>query len=131
MPASEPPQVNPAHANAQTPVIPKFHIDRTLAIPVGVQLRGQIEYGIAGGEILRGSRLPSVRELAQDLGVAHMTVVQVYKDLLALGLIVTYPGRGTFVTDAPRTDNADLGPLRRLLESTVRQAEAAGTRCGR
>ena len=78
---------------------------------MGVQLRGQIEYGIACGEIERGARLPSVRDLAHDLGVAHMTVVQVYKELLSLGLTVTQPGRGTFVADAPRP-SPDLEPLR-------------------
>ena len=60
-----------------------FVIDRRLNVPLGVQLRGQMEYGIAGGELPRGSRLPSVRELSHDLGLAHMTVAQVYKELLA------------------------------------------------
>ena len=100
-------------------------LDRTLGIPVGVQLRGQIEYGIACGEIERGARLPSVRDLAHDLGVAHMTVVQVYKELLSLGLIVTQPGRGTFVADAPRP-SPDLEPLRVLMETATRRAEEAG-----
>ena len=100
-------------------------LDRTLGIPVGVQLRGQIEYGIACGEIERGARLPSVRDLAQGLGVAHMTVVQVYKELLSLGLIVTQPGRGTFVADAPRP-SPDLEPLRQLMETATRRAEEAG-----
>ncbi len=100
-------------------------LDRTLGIPVGVQLRGQIEYGIACGEIERGARLPSVRDLAHELGVAHMTVVQVYKDLLSLGLIVTQPGRGTFVADAPRS-SPDLEPLRVLMETATRRAEEAG-----
>ena len=100
-------------------------LDRTLGIPVGVQLRGQIEYGIACGEIERGARLPSVRDLAHDLGVAHMTVVQVYKELLSLGLIVTQPGRGTFVADAPRP-SPDLEPLRFLMETATRRAEEAG-----
>ncbi len=100
-------------------------LDRTLGIPVGVQLRGQIEYGIACGEIERGARLPSVRDLAHDLGVAHMTVVQVYKELLSMGLIVTQPGRGTFVADAPRP-SPDLEPLRVLMETATRRAEEAG-----
>ncbi len=103
-----------------------FSIDRQLGIPVGVQLRGQIEYGIACGEIERGARLPSVRELAQDLGVAHMTVVQVYKELLSLGLIVTQPGRGTFVAAAPQPGSHDPEPLRLLLATAIDRAEASG-----
>ncbi|MGI8748203.1 MAG: GntR family transcriptional regulator [Deinococcus sp.] len=102
-------------------------IDRALAVPVGAQLRGQIEYGIACGEIERGAKLPSVRELAHDLGVAHMTVAQVYKELGSLGLIVTSPGRGTFVADAPRQGNTpDLGPLRELVDEALERAGLAG-----
>lgn len=101
-------------------------IDRQLGIPVGAQLRGQIEYGIACGEIERGSRLPSVRELAGELGVAHMTVVQVYKELMALNLIVTHPGRGTFVSGAPAAPAQDLEPLRHLLAQTLERAGEAG-----
>jgi len=101
-------------------------IDRSLNLPVGVQLRGQLEYGIAGGEIERGARLPSVRELAQELGLAHMTVVQVYKDLLGQGLIVTRPGRGTFVADAPNLGAQKLEPLRELMRETLERAGQAG-----
>ena len=101
-------------------------IDRSLNLPVGVQLRGQLEYGIAGGEIERGARLPSVRELAQELGLAHMTVVQVYKDLLGQGLIVTRPGRGTFVADAPKLGAQKLEPLRELMRETLERAGKAG-----
>ncbi len=101
-------------------------IDRSLNLPVGVQLRGQLEYGIAGGEIERGARLPSVRELAGELGLAHMTVVQVYKDLLGLGLIVTRPGRGTFVADVPQPGAVSLEPLRELLRDTLERAVKAG-----
>jgi GntR family transcriptional regulator len=102
-------------------------IDRSLDVPVGTQLRGQLEYGIACGEIARGTRLPSVRELSQGLGVAHVTVAQVYKELLGLGLIVTSRGRGTYVADLPRVPSGpDQAWLRDLLADTIRQAERGG-----
>ena len=74
-----------------------LRIDRDLPVPFGVQLRGLIEYGIACGELAPGSRLPSVRELAASLGLAPMTVSQVYKELKASGLIEGRAGAGTFV----------------------------------
>src|ERR1700744_6565568 len=77
----------------------RFSIDRSLPIALGVQLRGLIEYGIACGELGPGEQLPSVRGLAAALGVAPMTVAQVYKDLHAAGVIRTEAGRGTFVDD--------------------------------
>ena len=102
-------------------------VDRTLGVSVGAQLRGQLEYGIACGDIPRGARLPSVRELSQELGVAHVTVAQVYKELVALGLIVTARGRGTFVADAPRrAAGPDPARLTRLLEGALAQAEREG-----
>ena len=104
-----------------------FVIDRRLNVPLGVQLRGQMEYGIAGGELPRGSRLPSVRELSHSLGLAHMTVAQVYKELLALNLIVTQPGRGTYVADAPQqASGPELGALRQLLAAALSRAEREG-----
>ncbi len=102
-------------------------IDRSLGVPVGTQLRGQLEYGIACGDIPRGARLPSVRELSQELGVAHMTVAGVYKELLGLGLIITSRGRGTFVADAPQPPpGPDPARLTRLLSGTLAEAEAEG-----
>ncbi|GGM56074.1 hypothetical protein GCM10008956_34900 [Deinococcus arenae] len=104
-----------------------FSLDRTLGVPLGAQLRGQIEYGIACGELPRGARLPSVRELSQGLGVAHVTVAQVYKELLAQGLIVTARGRGTFVAKLPVTPaGPDLGRLHQLLGEALAQAEREG-----
>lgn len=82
----------------------EFTIDRDLPIPIRQQLKGLIEYGIACGNLAAGEALPSVRDLAVQLGVAPMTVSQVYGDLKGLGLIETRAGAGTSV--------ADVGPGR-------------------
>ncbi len=75
----------------------RLHVDRDLPVPVTTQLLGQIEFGVTNGDVPPGSRLPSVRELAADLGVSPVTVSQVFKALKAKGLIEPVPGRGTFV----------------------------------
>ena len=103
-------------------------LDRTLPISLGVQLRGLIEYGVACGELRRGERLPSVRRMAEDLGVAAMTVAQVFKDLQAAGIIRSEPGRGTFVAGDAMLD----GPLARLSEKIrALTTEAAALGIGR
>ena len=103
-------------------------LDRTLPISLGVQLRGLIEYGVACGELKRGERLPSVRRMAEDLGVAAMTVAQVFKELQAAGVIRSEPGRGTFVAGDVMLD----GPLARLSEKIrALTAEAAALGIGR
>lgn len=72
-------------------------LDRDLPVPLGVQLRGLIQYGIALGNLPAGMRLPPVRELAEKAGVAPMTVVGVYKELKQQRLIEARGSAGTFV----------------------------------
>lgn len=72
-------------------------LDRDLPVPLGVQLRGLIQYGIALGDLPAGMRLPTVRELAERAGVAPMTVVGVYNELKQQKLIETRGSAGTFV----------------------------------
>ncbi len=77
-----------------------FNIDPDLPVPLGVQLRGVIEYGIVCGQLQPGERLPPVRAMARQLGIAPMTVSQVYKELKEVGLLETKQGNGTFVSSS-------------------------------
>jgi len=72
-------------------------IDRASKVPIGLQLRGQVEYAIACGQLEPGARLPTVRALARRLGVSPVTVSQVYGELQRRALLVAKAGRGTFV----------------------------------
>lgn len=74
-------------------------IDPSSSIPVSVQLRGGLEYGIAAGDIPPGSRLPSVRKLAATLGLSPVTVSNVFALLQERGQIEGRVGSGTFVTN--------------------------------
>ena len=62
-------------------------IDKSLPVPVGTQLHGLLSYALAFGGIPYGSKLQSVRQLAAELGIAPMTVSQVYQRLRDSGLI--------------------------------------------
>jgi DNA-binding transcriptional regulator YhcF (GntR family) len=107
----------------------KLSVDRDLPVPLGVQLRGLIEYGIACGELMPGARLPSVRELADDLGVAPMTVSQAYRELKDGGLIEARSGLGTFVTEngGPAASlDPRLVALQRRLDGAIEDALALG-----
>lgn len=103
-------------------------LDRGLSIPVGIQLRGQIEYGIATGEIAPGTRLPSVRELAAALAMAPATVSQVYKELQEAGLLTSQQGLGTFVPERlpPTPESEALTALHRAVEALFAEAEGLG-----
>jgi len=63
-----------------------------------LQAAAEIRRRIAAGEF--GPRLPSNMKLADQLGVAPMTVQRALRVLKDEGLIVTEPGRGTFVRQA-------------------------------
>ncbi len=108
-----------------------FRLDRDLPIPLGTQLRGLIEYGIGFGELGPGERLPSVREMADMLGVAPMTVAQVYRDLREAGLIQSRSGAGTFVADVgvpDRRPGPDMAALHRGIDALVDQGLGMGVR---
>lgn len=107
----------------------KFVVDRNLPLPLRNQLQGLIEYGISCGELAPGEMLPSVRELADMLGVAPMTVAQVYSDLKDKGLIQTRPGAGTFVSNHQpdhQADQAKLVYLYRQIDNLIEQSRDLG-----
>ena len=104
-----------------------FNIDPDLPVPLGVQLRGVIEYGIVCGQLAPGLRLPPVRAMASNLGIAPMTVSQVYKELKAAGLIETRQGHGTFVaTSVGAQVRVELIDLQRRVDQLFEDARAAG-----
>ncbi|MBM7044677.1 MULTISPECIES: GntR family transcriptional regulator [Rhizobium] len=109
----------------------EFFVDRELPVPLRTQLQGLIEYGIACGELAPGETLPSVRELAEKVGVAPMTVSQVYADLKSAGLIDTRPGSGTFVGDsyqARLAGRADASGLHRYIDKLIDESRELGIR---
>jgi DNA-binding transcriptional regulator YhcF (GntR family) len=106
-----------------------FDLDRSLPVPLGVQLRGRIRYGIACGELRAGERLPSVRELAAQIGIAPMTVAAVYRDLRAAELLEGRGGSGTFVAPGAPADITRRSGLQRLrlrIDALLRDAVVLG-----
>lgn len=61
------------------------------------QVRQQILTAISKGRLKPGTKLPSVRALAEQLGLAVNTVAKVYKELEATGAVVTRGRHGTIV----------------------------------
>ena len=108
-----------------------IQINRDLAIPIYTQIVGQLQFDIVSGRLPSGTQLASIRELAQELAVAPMTITQAYQELRQLGLIDTRPGLGTFVTDFNvahvngGVPNRQL-QLRRILQRAVTDAQQHG-----
>jgi DNA-binding transcriptional regulator YhcF (GntR family) len=75
-------------------------IDVDSPVPPFEQLRAHIATEVAQGRLPAGARLPTVRQMATDLGLAVNTVARAYRELEADGVVVTHGRRGTFVRSA-------------------------------
>jgi GntR family transcriptional regulator / MocR family aminotransferase len=74
-------------------------LDRASEQPLYRQLHGLLQQAIISRELAAGSRIPSSRLLAHELGLARNTVTQVYEQLILEGYVTSTTGRGTFVVD--------------------------------
>jgi DNA-binding transcriptional regulator YhcF (GntR family) len=72
-------------------------VDPASAEPPFEQVRRQVAAGAADGTLAPGHKLPTVRQLAADLGIAVNTVARAYRELESDGVIETHGRRGTFV----------------------------------
>lgn len=76
-------------------------LDPDSSVPPYEQIRVQVAAAIESGELPTECRLPTVRGLASDLGLAINTVARAYRELELAGLIETRGRYGTFVAGAP------------------------------
>lgn len=84
---------------------PTVTIDPDSPIPPFEQLRNQLDRQIRGGVLAAGRQLPTVRQLATDLGLAKNTVVRAYQALERDGLVTGDRRRGTVVLDRQATSH--------------------------
>ena len=68
-----------------------LRVDGASPVPPFEQLRSQVVAAVDAGDLAPGERLPPVRRLAADLGVAAGTVARAYKELEADGVVETRP----------------------------------------
>ena len=80
-----------------------IRIDVSGPKPLEEQITLALRQALAQGGITAGEELPSVRQLASDLGVHWNTVARAYRRLADEGLVVVRRGRGAVVRDTPRT----------------------------
>jgi DNA-binding transcriptional regulator YhcF (GntR family) len=72
-------------------------VDPRSAVPPFEQLRVQLLEQVQSGELAFGAKLPTVRRLAEDLGLAPGTIARTYRELEQNGIIQTRGRNGTFV----------------------------------
>jgi len=100
-----------------------LEVDLTSSVPPFEQIRRQVSEHIAAGRLEPGERLPTIRDLAADLGIAPGTVARAYRELEAAGLVSTRRRTGTSV--APGAVAPHAAP-RRAARHLVTLARASG-----
>jgi DNA-binding transcriptional regulator YhcF (GntR family) len=102
-------------------------IDANDRRPIYQQVADEIKALIVRGELTEGQSLPSVRQLAADLGVNLNTIAGAYRGLQDEGLIAIRHGSGAVVT-ARRTTSTRTKDLRRTLAAVLTQMALCGMR---
>lgn len=95
------------------------HLDYRDARPIYAQIIDGFREQIATGILQPGDKLPSVRELAQNLAINPNTIQRSYRQLEMEGWIVTVPGKGCFVCTVPSIRQQEKQRLMEIFDSTV------------
>ena len=102
----------------------KIVVSNQSDFPIYAQIRDQIKEQILNGQTPEGDVLPSIRQLAKELGISVITTTRAYSDLEADGFIDSVQGKGSIVR---KKDNAMLQEqyLRRIEEGLETAIETA------
>jgi GntR family transcriptional regulator len=111
-----------------------IRIEKGSSVPISKQIAEQIRAQCLSGALPAGERLPSVRELAQELAVNLNTILRVYERLAGDQLIELRHGDGTFVRPLSNQAGQQLETQRKQFltefESVVRRGLLLGYRVG-
>lgn len=106
-------------------------VEPNSAIPPYEQVRARIAELAGNAALPAGTRLPTVRQLAGDLGLAVNTVARAYRELETAGLVETRGRNGTFVTARAAGVPVEAERLAaRYVEATRRLGVSPGTAIG-
>ena len=103
-------------------------IDTSDSVPVFAQLINQIKKAVLSGELSSGAALPSIRQIANDMGLNHNTVAKAYRLLERDAVIETKGYRGTFIhPDAKANSAVDLNAwVTSTLSETIKTLRESG-----
>lgn len=106
-----------------------IQVDPASALPPYDQIRSQVQAMADSGVLAPGSRLPPIRQLAGDLGLASGTVARAYRELEVAGTVLTRGRHGTVVADRPDTPDPRVRQARlaAAAESFAATAHHTGT----
>lgn len=99
--------------------------------PIYEQLVDNVSSLVLRGILKPNESIPSVRQLAQELGINPNTIHKAYAELERRGIIYSSPGRGSFVSDDINTAHeSKKAELRRALAAAAKDAHELGVTYG-
>ncbi len=103
-------------------------LDTASGLPIYRQIVDWVKLNAAGGGLPPGVQLPTVRQLAVDLGVNSNTVARAYLELERMGVVHTLRGKGTYVADGepPVPDALRAAKIRDLVTECLSKAAEFG-----
>ncbi len=104
-------------------------VDPSSGVPPYEQIRGQIEVLVRAGHLRAGASLPTIRQLAHDLGIAPGTVARAYRELESSRLVESRRRGGTVVLE-PSTVRASRSQKDQRLQAAARDLVAAARNLG-
>lgn len=81
-----------------------FRVDKLNARPIYLQIKDGLIAAIERGELRPGQKIPSARDLSDQMGVSRMTVLQAIRELTHQGKLFSVTGKGTFVGHAEKLE---------------------------
>lgn len=101
-------------------------LDLQSRIPIFEQIKASLARLIYLGILAPDEQLPTVRSLAEELGVNPNTVQKAYQQLETAGLIYSITGRGNFVKQTPPDRKKEQETIQDRLSNLAREAYSAG-----
>ncbi|MBF4993940.1 GntR family transcriptional regulator [Arthrobacter gandavensis] len=108
----------------------QIRVDLASPVPPYEQIRSQVSALAAAGVLAPGNRLPTIRMLAADLGVAPGTVARAYKELETEGTVTALRRRGTVIAPRAAPPAGEPGALPAEVSAAVGQLADRARRHG-
>ena len=94
--------------------------------PIYTQIVSEYKRLILSGALVRGEKLPSVRDLAGQLAINPNTIQRAYRELEAAGYLISIPGKGSFAAESSPLQAQKKQELLAQIRSLAREAIVLG-----
>ncbi|MGG7163027.1 GntR family transcriptional regulator [Clostridium ihumii] len=103
-------------------------IDRKCGIPLYIQVKKQIMDLIKEGNLKVGTKMPTERELSQELNISRNTISTAYNQLENVGVLKSIQGKGTFVAEEVTSwkDQEVKNKLKKFVDLALEEALEIG-----